>query len=306
MTALGSIASGIGGFLSDAFGKAMEAGTKAYKKIKEAFDEYIGPTWTWLMEKGRDAFSGLMVVAEGAWKGLVILWNEVVMPIWDYLKDTVSLVFAFITGDWGRVTELLTKHWEERIEPTISNLSGIFGDVMDTVRGLAVSAWTWIGDRFNEHIVPLWDGFSEKFSNVLSTVRGYWGTFVTEMGNIFDTLLAPAFDFFGGLISTIVEGLKEIVDLVGKALDAGLDKVMGFGSWAVGGAKNLVGSTQDLVSGTTVGTAVAGGMTQTFNMTFDVSGMTDMTDKRRLAREIGDMIQVELSRSLGGSRTGLF
>ena len=180
MTALGSIASDIGGFLSDAFGKAMEAGTKAYKKIKEAFDEYLGPTWKWMKEKGSDAFNGLMVIAEGTWNGLVMLWNSVVMPIWDFLKDAVSLVFAFITGDWGRVIELLTKHWEERVLPTITGLTGIFSSVMDTVRNLASSAWTWIGDKFDEHIAPLWGNFSEKFSRIIDSVRGHWSNFVTK------------------------------------------------------------------------------------------------------------------------------
>jgi len=79
--------------------------------------------------------------------------------------------------------------------------------------------------------------------------------------------------------------------------------VMAFGGWVAGGAKNLIGGGGE--ASTTVGTAVAGGITNTFHMTFDVSGMTDMTDKRRLAREIGNMIQEELGRGIhtGSRRT---
>ena len=44
-----------------------------------------------------------------------------------------------------------------------------------------------------------------------------------------------------------------------------------------------------------------GGGGGTFNMTFNLSGLTDRTDKRQLAREIGNMIQQEVARSVGGS-----
>ena len=37
------------------------------------------------------------------------------------------------------------------------------------------------------------------------------------------------------------------------------------------------------------------------NMTFNLSGLTDRTDKRQLAREIGNMIQQEMARSIGGT-----
>jgi len=82
---------------------------------------------------------------------------------------------------------------------------------------------------------------------------------------------------------------------------------MGFGSKVFGGAKDLLtgGGGGGGTPSTTVGTAVAGGMAQTFNITMEISGITDRSDKRRLAREIGDMIQEELSRGIqtGNRRT---
>ena len=44
-----------------------------------------------------------------------------------------------------------------------------------------------------------------------------------------------------------------------------------------------------------------GGGGNNFNMTFNLSGLTDRTDKRQLAREIGNMVQQEVARSIGGS-----
>ena len=44
-----------------------------------------------------------------------------------------------------------------------------------------------------------------------------------------------------------------------------------------------------------------GGGGNTFNITVNAGGITDRTDKRQLAREIGNMIQQEMSRSIGGT-----
>ncbi len=49
-----------------------------------------------------------------------------------------------------------------------------------------------------------------------------------------------------------------------------------------------------------------GGGAQTINMTINVSGVTDRTDKRDLAREIGDMINQELRRQGGATTRGRF
>jgi hypothetical protein len=43
------------------------------------------------------------------------------------------------------------------------------------------------------------------------------------------------------------------------------------------------------------------GMGGTYNITVNAGGITDRTDKRALAREIGNMIQQELSRNTGGT-----
>jgi len=42
---------------------------------------------------------------------------------------------------------------------------------------------------------------------------------------------------------------------------------------------------------------------QTFNITVNASGITDRSDKRQLAREIGNMLQQEVARAVGGSTT---
>ena len=44
-----------------------------------------------------------------------------------------------------------------------------------------------------------------------------------------------------------------------------------------------------------------GGGGNTFNITVNAGGITDRSDKRAMAREIGNMIQQEVARSIGGA-----
>ena len=48
------------------------------------------------------------------------------------------------------------------------------------------------------------------------------------------------------------------------------------------------------------GKGMAGG-NQTFNMTFNLSGVTDRTDKRKLAQDVSQMLRTELRRTVGST-----
>jgi hypothetical protein len=56
-----------------------------------------------------------------------------------------------------------------------------------------------------------------------------------------------------------------------------------------------------LSGGRSIPVEMKGGGGSTFNINVNASGITDRTDKRQLAREIGNMIQQEMSRSIGGT-----
>ena len=68
---------------------------------------------------------------------------------------------------------------------------------------------------------------------------------------------------------------------------------------------SAAGAVGDLVTGGGGGgggTTVSGGVSQTFNITVNAGGITDRSDKRALATEIGRMIQEETARAVGGAR----
>jgi hypothetical protein len=61
-------------------------------------------------------------------------------------------------------------------------------------------------------------------------------------------------------------------------------------------------SKDTIIAGTDLfGGGGGGGSSGTVNVVVNASGITDRTDKRQLAREIGNMIQQEMSRSIGGT-----
>ena len=98
----------------------------------------------------------------------------------------------------------------------------------------------------------------------------------------------------GGRYSKVKRGFGKAYDYVVN------DAVMG----PVGYSRVLSGpegtfafnDKDTIVAGTNLG---GGG--STFNINVNASGITDRTDKRQLAREIGNMIQQEMSRSIGGT-----
>jgi hypothetical protein len=95
----------------------------------------------------------------------------------------------------------------------------------------------------------------------------------------------------GGVVGGVIGGVQALVN----------DAVMG----PVGYSRVLSGpegtfafnDKDTIVAGTNLG----GGGGSTFNINVNASGITDRTDKRQLAREIGNMIQQEMSRSIGGT-----
>lgn len=141
--------------------------------------------------------------------------------------------------------------------------------------------------------------------------------------------ISTAFDTIGGAFSfalvPITEAINFIIDnlnsllgwdpavipggSVGNILGIGVLENIGVPGLAKGGIVNkptlaMIGedgpeAVVPLSQRNNPGGAGMGG--GTYNITVNAGGITDRTDKRALAREIGNMIQQELARSIGGS-----
>jgi hypothetical protein len=99
----------------------------------------------------------------------------------------------------------------------------------------------------------------------------------------------------------VIDMLDDLVGAAEKVVGGAVGKVAGFVSGGVGKIGGLFGGGGgDDDAQQQVNTNIdEGGSTvnNTFNITMEVGGVTDRTDKRSLAEEIGAMIQEELSRN---------
>ena len=179
-------------------------------------------------------------------------------------------------------------------------------------------------DKLKEKLGGIWDTAKEKWEGFTGNINTWWvklkgtiGNIRATLGGVWDTAMTKWEEFkekiktgYKNVLDPIVEGLKTgfnaikntfefisslISDIVSTAGDL-LGDAIGIATSAVSGFFDGGGGA----TGTTA-TGGGGGGASTYNITVNAGGITDRTDKRELAREIGNLIQQEVSRGQGGS-----
>ena len=125
------------------------------------------------------------------------------------------------------------------------------------------------------------------------------------MGALFDTIKGPVNDFIIDPINALM-GID--LPVIGKLQDLPLlSTFFPITPLAEGGIVNsptlaLIGEAgpEAVVPLNSQGRGMGGG-NQTFNMTFNLSGITDRTDKRKLAQDVSQMLRTELRRTVGST-----
>ena len=137
-------------------------------------------------------------------------------------------------------------------------------------------------------------------------------------GIIDDYIISPVTWFFDGIMDvtdSIISAIEDAVDLAGDIWDGATGWIPGYSQGGIatgssGGHIAMLHGTEAVVplpNGKSIPVDLkgagggGGGGGNNFNITVNASGITDRSDKRQLAREIGNMIQQEMSRSIGGS-----
>jgi|TARA_R110000824_G_scaffold79010_2_gene199168 phage-related protein len=277
MSGLGSVASSIGAALSKAFQKAWNAASDAFKKIKEFAEDHLWPLFEPLFNTAKTVFFGLLGIAKTVFNTMRTIFNEVLLPIWGVMKDMAMIWYKVFTGKWREAMGDAEKLGKEKLLPFFRTLTGLPGKLL--AKGLS-TARTLVGNLISfgsSAIGGLVDRIKSEFSNVA--------------------------DVISGVFTRIFNGIMRVYNAtVGKAVSA----IKGVFGAVRGAAGDLGGGASDAADAVTnVGTAVAGSISQVFNLNIDISGMTDRSDKREMAREISKMIEQELGRTLrasGGSR----
>lgn len=228
------------------------------------------------------------------------------------LPDWLLTTIDFLTGEGpfagfsiGDRLDLAIGELPQPFKFIADLFQGVFGisigDYIDFGISLVGDAWDFIKKLIND---PL-----GTFADLGTSIAGW----ASGLGETFGGLLKAPINGMIGLVNEFFEGFS-----FSKTIDLpGLDPfTIGFdlSDWSIpqlakGGIVNkptlaMIGEDgPEAVIPLTQrnnpqGAGMGGG---TVNVTVNASGITDRTDKRTLAREIGNMIQQEMARNIGGT-----
>jgi len=327
-------------FLKEKFQAIKDWWNDNIQPIFDEFWEYVGPTimaiWESFSALGTGAidlvvgaFNLLVEGAEIAWEGLTsgmsFMWNGLVMPIFEMFSALFSGVIALATGDWKGFIDAAKDYWNDGVVPLVDYFITPFligldalGTAWDFLVDLMMSGWDLVMGVFDftwKDLLPDWS-WSDIIPGALSDFFS-----LDNLSNVFDSLAST----FDAVIQPIKDAINDfIIDtlndvtgyelpIIGESLRSmtGVDKIPqlaegGIASGPMSGYPAVLHGTEAVVplsGGRSIPVEMkgGGGKGNTFNITINPSGITDRTDKRELARTMGNMIQQEISRAMGGT-----
>ena len=245
--------------------------------------------FSWAIEKTRDAFNFIKD-----------FWNEKVMPIFQPIIN----VFSFI---WDTSVAI--------VKGAINGIISIWNGYVSLVKGfynVVLDAFAWIINPDFSFLIDAWNFFTNLMSTVWSNTIGAlldkisnidlfgplqsaWDSFSSSVSSIGGIM----FDGMTTAVTFIYDKMVDLKNIVFDILDSTVGTILDFGSDAFNA---VFGGGGGGGGGDTTTTVASGGaVTNNFNITIDVGGVTDRTDKLALAREIASLIQTETTRAYGGS-----
>ena len=222
------------------------------------------------------AFQSIGVIAKKMWNDLKAWVDEkFIQPVKDKLND--------IKEWWSGFKESVMEKW----------------DILSAYIGEKLSAfWDWLPDLPNIFSLSFWTGLVSDIGSAFGSIGDFMIDGLKAAINVMISLIN---DLLGS-----VNFNKTIANpFTGTEYSFGMD----LSNWQIPHlAKGGIVSSPTLAmigeAGPEAVVPLSGnnaGMGGTYNITVNAGGITDRTDKRALAREIGNMIQQELSRNTGGN-----
>jgi hypothetical protein len=181
---------------------------------------------------------------------------------------------------WGKAIDWITEKWDG-LAASAGELKDSISSDIGGMRDTVVS--------FGEGMV---EGFMEKINGIGAAFKMAWNLLVDEIN--------PAIRMFNEKVGSI-PGIPNIPEL----------GYLAKGGPATGGKPYIVGEQGPELftpgsSGHVTPNHELGGGGGSVTLNINVSGVTDRTDKRALAREIGDMLTQEMRRQGGSTTRGRF
>lgn len=244
---------------------------------------------------------------QGLFEGFSIDWANIFALV---IPDSLQLVFDFITGS-GSFASFSIK---DRIDLAIGVLPAPLSTIVSLLTNAASFGVTKIGDFFDFAVdlggsIIGWvkDFIDDPGATLAATGTAISDFFTNLATDLLDVVKAP----INGLITAINDvfanfNFSKTFSIAGKEFEAGVDlsdwqiPMLAKGGIVTGPTLAMIGEAGPEAVVPLTGDNMPGG-SQTFNITVNASGITDRSDKRQMAREIGNMIQQELARNLGGT-----
>ena len=326
-------------FLAKILGHVMKFAGKGISFLKTRLPtlaKFILKTGRWLLSSGIAfiivGLAMLFAYATGrvdGWLGtLVGLVGAALLAIGLFLSGVALLVPALIIGALAFILAWGYKNWDE-IKATLSAFgswawNGLWSGLAAIDRAL-LKLFLWAGGEAAKAVSAIWDFFTQTVPEALGDTKDSiiqwvkdtdWGAVFSGIGEAIGGAiiwgmksvmnLLIGFVNFMGSIMPIIE-VPDWVPLIGGEV---LDLTFGpFPKLAEGGIVTaptlaLIGEAGPEAVVPLDGNHGVGG--NTINLNIDVSGVTDRSDKRALAREISDLINQELRRTGGQPTRGRY
>ena len=266
-----------------------------------------------------EGIKGLLIGVLGAFAVFVGLFLITGLAIPAAITAAVLFVIAFIVRNWDKFKLFLTGMWEfikflgsEIVTIIASTVKAIFGVVV----GLITAGFGVVVGLVGGLVAALLTPFTSLKENVIDGGESLLDYFIKLPGRMWANAKDAFKDIFNGIIgiyNNFAEDFSfELPEILGGGT-MGLPKIplLAEGGIVTSPTLAVVGedgpeavvplNRKNNPTGIGLG---GGGMTVNIN----VGGVTDRTDKKQLAREIGDLIRAEMSRggrSHGNRRSGV-
>lgn len=277
MTGLGGVAATVGTALSSAIGTAVTFATEKFNELKTFIDETLLPALGPLEPVVRGIGSVVKTVLGGALEGIKILVESGIIPILKIVFDTFKAIGQFLTGDFSGAFDTIEGTVKKNLLPLLKSIMKLPGKILAAGIGLAAQ------------------GAKAMVNKVKDVGRDIVGGVKSSFAKVKDAITKPFVSAF--------EKIRKKFEPVSKILG----KVKKFGGGIKSKISKAAGVINDARRGdfTSIGAAVQGGMNTSVNMTLSLAGMTDKSDKRMYANEIGSMIEDQVKARLGTARSVL-
>jgi len=208
----------------------------------------------------------------------------------------VAWFIADIIRNWGHLGET----WSGRLNSMVSFLTGILNSVSTKVGEIVDGITTKITSM---KIIAI-----ALILGLVTTASDMWNNFTSSIG---EAISLVGFDNMVKGVVTLMNGLIEGVNLIPGVniplLAVGGEAERAFGGSVTSGRSYIVGEKgPERFTPDTGGDISPGGGGGAITLNINVAGVTDRTDKRELARQIGDMLNQELRRQGGATTRGRF